>query len=239
MFGDLTSTEKLYVEPYLDAAFTRKAPGEKFSAIINPASYTCKYEFEYDDTQPGGRSSVKMKFNKIKPQKFTFDFLFDSTGVVKNASVLNISGANPFAKPASVAEQLEDFKKKIIEFKGDTHRPYYLKIHWGTLLFKGVLNQIDIEYKVFTTDGTPIRAVAKCSFTESIEDELREAMENRQSPDITHERIFAETDRIDRMAERIYARNEFYIDVATFNELDGFRYIKPGSRLYFPPLEKQ
>src|SRR5690606_25891987 len=228
MFGDLTSAEKLYVEPYLDAAFTRKAPGEKFRALINPASYTCKYVFEYDDTQAGGRSSVKMKFNKIKPQKFTFDFLFDSTGVVKNASVLNISVANPFAKPACVAEQLEDFKKKIIEFKGDTHRPYYLKIHWGTLLFKGVLNQIDIEYKVFTTDGTPIRAVAKCSFTESIEDNLREAIENKQSPDITHERIFTEAERIDRIAGQIYNRQECYIGVAAFNELDSFRKIKPG-----------
>ncbi|GGG77911.1 peptidoglycan-binding protein [Parapedobacter pyrenivorans] len=238
MFGDLTSAEKLYVEPYIDAAFTRKAPGDKFSALINPATYTCKYEFEYDDTQAGGKSSVQLKFNKIKPQKFTFDFLFDSTGVVKNASVLNISVANPFAKPVSVAEQIEDFKKKIIEFKGTTHRPYYLKIHWGTLLFKGVLNQIDIEYKVFTTDGTPIRAVAKCSFTESIEDDLREALENKQSPDITHERIFTGAERIDRMTGQIYARDTCYIAVASFNELDGFRKITPGTKLYFPPLEK-
>lgn len=238
MFGDLTSAEKLYVEPYVDAAFSQRAPGEKFSALINPATYTCKYEFEYDDTQAGGKSSVQLKFNKIKPQKFTFDFLFDSTGVVKNASVLNVSIANPFAKPVSVAEQVEDFKKKIIEFKGTTHRPYYLKIHWGTLIFKGVLNQIDIEYKVFTTDGTPIRAVAKCSFTESIEDHLREAIENRQSPDITHERIFTGTDRIDRMAGQIYERDTCYMDVAAFNELDGFRQIKPGTKLYFPPLEK-
>src|SRR3546814_19360438 len=109
--------------------------------------------------------------------------------------MLNISVANPFAQPASVAEHIEDFKKKIIDFKGDIHRPYYLKIHWGTLLFKGVLTQIDIEYKVFTTDGTPIRAVAKCSFTESIEDHLREAIENKQSPDITHERTFTAAER--------------------------------------------
>ena len=238
MFGDLTSAEKLYVEPYLDAAFKQKALGDKFSALINPATYTCKYEFEYDDTQAGGKSSVKMKFNKIKPQKFTFDFLFDSTGVVKNASILNVSVANPFAKPTSVAEQIEEFKKKIIEFKGKTHRPYYLKIHWGTLLFKGVLNQLDIEYKVFTADGTPIRAIAKCSFTESIEDELREAIEDKKSPDITHERIFLETERIDRMAHQIYGRNEYYIAVAEFNGLDSFRSIKPGSKLYFPPLQK-
>ncbi|WP_262248799.1 CIS tube protein [Parapedobacter soli] len=238
MFGDLTSAEKLYIEPYLDAAFARKAPGEKFSALINPATYTCKYEFEYDDTQAGGKSSVKMKFNKIKPQKFTFDFLFDSTGVVKNASVLNVSVTNPFAEPASVAEQIEDFKKKIIEFKGDTHRPYYLKIHWGTLLFKGVLTQIDIEYKVFTPDGTPIRAVAKCSFTESIEDSLREAKENRQSADITHERVFTGTERLDRLSTEIYGRDEYYIAIAAFNKLDGFRKIRPGTTLLFPPLEK-
>jgi len=238
IFGDLTSAEKLYIEPYADAAFTQKVPDGKFSALINPATYTCKYEFEYDDTQASGKSSVQLKFNKIKPQKFTFDFLFDGTGVVKNASVLNLSVTNPFAKPSSVAEQIEEFKRKIIEFKGDKHRPYYLKIHWGTLLFKGVLNQIDIEYKVFGTDGAPLRAVARCSFTESIEDSLREAMENRQSADITHERLFTATDRFDRMAGAIYDRQDLYIDVAAFNELDGFRKIDAGTTLYFPPLTK-
>ncbi|WP_257670738.1 CIS tube protein [Parapedobacter tibetensis] len=238
MFGNTTQFEKLYVQPYLDAAFSKEAPEQKFSALINPATYSCKYEFEYDDTQAGGTSSVQMKFNKIKPQQFNFDFVFDGTGVVKEASILSLSIANPFEKPATVTDQIDDFKKKIIDFKGDKHRPYYLKIHWGTLLFKGVLNQIDIEFKVFGLDGAPIRAIARCAFTGSIEESLRKALEDKQSPDITHERLFGASDRIDRMAGNIYEDDQYYIDVAQFNALDSFRKIKPGTRLYFPPLAK-
>jgi hypothetical protein len=66
----------------------------------------------------------------------------------------------------------------------------------------------------------------------------RAAEENRESPDITHERIFKGTDRIDLLTEKIYERDIHYINVAGFNSLDSFRNIKTGSKIFFPPLAK-
>ncbi|GAA0879210.1 hypothetical protein GCM10009119_21780 [Algoriphagus jejuensis] len=231
-------TEKLYVQAYSDSEYKKPVPDNKFSALINPASYSVSYRFEFDSTQAPGTSGVNMKFNRIMPGDFNFDFLFDATGVIKDMSVLSLGIANPFEKPGTVTEQIEIFKQKIIDYQSDKHRPYYLKIHWGELLFKGVLKQMDIEYKVFTPDGKPIRAIAKCQFAESIADVERAAEENRESADITHERIFGGSDRLDRMTEKIYEKDIHYINVAGFNSLDSFRNIKSGSKIYFPPLAK-
>ncbi|MEB2773752.1 LysM peptidoglycan-binding domain-containing protein [Algoriphagus sp. D3-2-R+10] len=230
--------EKLYVQAYSDAEFENPVPENKFSALINPASYNVSYKFEFDATQAPGTSGANMKFNRILPGDFNFDFLFDGTGVVKDMSVLSLGIANPFEKPGTVTEQIEAFKQKIIDYQSDKHRPYYLKIHWGELLFKGVLKQMDIEYKVFAPDGKPIRAIAKCQFAESIADVERTAREGNESPDITHERIFGGTDRLDRMTEKIYEKDSHYINVAGFNSLDSFRNIPTGSKIYFPPLAK-
>lgn len=230
--------EKLYVQAYSDAEFKKPVPDNKFSALVNPAAYSVSYKFEFDATQAPGTSGANMKFNRILPGDFNFDFLFDATGVVKDLSVLSLGIANPFEKPANVTEQIESFKHKIIDYQSDKHRPYYLKIHWGELLFKGVLKQMDIEYKVFAPDGKPIRAIAKCQFAESIADVERAAEENRESADITHERIFGSTDRLDRLAENVYENDAHYVHVASFNALDSFRNIPPGLKIYFPPLSK-
>lgn len=230
--------EKLYVQAYSDAEFQNPVPDNKFSALINPATYKVSYRYEFDSSQAPGTSAANLRFNRILPQDFNFDFLFDATGVVKDMSVLSLGIANPFEKPATVTDQIESFKQKIINYQSDQHRPYYLKIHWGELLFKGVLKQMDIEYKVFAPDGKPIRAVTKCQFYGSVDDNTRALQENRQSPDITHERIFKTTDRIDRMSESIYEKDSHYIHIAEVNGLDSFRNITPGSKLFFPPLSK-
>ncbi len=229
--------EKLKIQSYSDKGFSSPV-GNAFEVTINPETYTTRHRIEFSDTQAPGTSMPVLKFNKITAQEISFDFLFDSTGVIKEASALNIAVANPFEKPKSVADEIDAFRKNIIEYRKEIHRPYYLKIHWGTLLFKCVLINLDIEYKLFKPDGTPIRAVAKCTFKGTIEEDLRKALENKQSPDVTHERIVKAGDRLSLMTHNIYKQQQYLLPVAAFNQLDGFRKIKSGTKIYFPPVEK-
>ena len=229
--------EKLYIQPYLDAEYNNPK-GEKFEALINPETYTYKCKIDFCETQAPGTSGVALKFNKIPPQDYSFDFLFDGTGVFKGASVLDLAIANPAASPKNVSEQVDNFKLKVFEYQSETHRPNFLKIVWGTLLFKGVLISMDIEYKLFKPDGTPIRAIAKCTFRGTVTEELRVAKESPQSSDITHERIITASDKLAFMTHKIYNNQNYYTDVAGFNKLDGFRKIRSGEKIYFPQIEK-
>jgi hypothetical protein len=221
---DLAKLEKLYIVPYSDPEYNLIA-GAPFFTLMNPETYTYRYKIEFCETQAPGTSGVALKFNKMPPQEFNFDFLFDGTGVVDSS-------------PVPVPQQLDIFRNGILKYQGNIHRPYYLKIHWGTLLFKGVLTSMDIEFKLFKPDGSPVRAIAKCAFKGTVEENLRVALENPMSPDISHERKVTANDRLPLMTKKIYNDNKYYIDVAKHNRLDGFRNIQPGIRILFPPTEE-
>src|SRR3954468_14854492 len=180
----LAKFDRMKIQPYSDKEF-KDAVGKAFEVTINPETYTTRHKIEFCETQAPGTSMPFLKFNKIAAQEISFDFLFDSTGVKKDPSPISIGLVNPLKKTKSVADDIDEFRKKIIEYKSDVHRPYFLKIMWGTLLFKCVLTNLDIEYKLFKPDGTPIRAIAKCTFKGTIEEDLRTALQNNQSPDIT------------------------------------------------------
>jgi hypothetical protein len=231
--------EKLRIESYKDEKYSQnqKLPGI-FHALINPETYTTRHRIEFCDTQAPGRSMPVLKFNKVLAQEISFDFLFDSTGVAEAASIAGLSNPAIAPKAKAITDQINDFNKRVLHYEGEIHRPYHLKIYWGTLLFKGVLTSIDIEYKLFNTDGSPMRAIAKCGFKGTIDEELVLRIEKKSSPDVTHERVMKESDRLDLMTKNIYNDQQYIQQVAEFNRLDSFRNIKPGTKIYFPSIEK-
>lgn len=234
MLGKL---DKMKLQAYADEAFSDKK-GDAFTVLVNPESYTIKYRVDHTESQGQGTSHPQLHFNKILAQDIHFDFIFDSTGVVADASILNIGLINPFAETANVIDQIEQFKQLMLYYQSETHRPNFVALQWGTLLFKGQMTSMDIDYKLFKPDGTPIRAMARVDFRGFIEEDLRVAMENSLSPDITHQRIFNANDRFDLLVNTIYKSPDYYIDVAKANGLSGFRKIAKGTRLFFPPVEK-
>lgn len=227
-FGHL---EKLRIESYKDAELKEKA-GETFHALLNPETYTIRDTIEYSDIQAPGRSMPVLKFNKMPAQEMNFDFLFDSTGVVTSPNNVNDASTR---KPVTI--EIDQFKKGVYQYEGEIHRPYYLKIFWGTLIFKGVMTSVEIQYNLFHPDGSPIRAIAKCQFRGTIDEPLLRRIENRSSPDLTHERIVKKSDRLDLMTHKIYSDQHYLLQVAAFNKLDGFRKINTGTKIFFPPIE--
>lgn len=226
--------QKLIIMPFKDPAYLKPA-FKPYRTLVNPETYNYKYKTEYCETQGAGSSGTALKFNKTLPQEFNFDFLFDGTGAMKSEQGFS---ADIPGSLLNVSLQVEEFKQTVFEYNGETHRPWYLVILWGTLIFKGVLTSMDIEYKLFSPDGMPLRAIARCSFKGSIEDILRIARDNPMSPDITHERTFTSSDKLPLMTDNIYGDQQYYIDIARANGLDGFRNIKAGTLLYFIPIEK-
>lgn len=97
---------------------------------------------------------------------------------------------------------------------------------------------MDITFKLFKPDGTPLRATAKAKFKGFVEDNLRIAQENNSSPDLTHVRIVKEGDTLPLMTHRIYGDSKYYLEVAKANQISNFRKLKVGQQIFFPPIEK-
>ncbi len=220
--------EKLKIVAYSDPEFNNEVDDGEFSTLLNPEKYTFHYKIEQNDDQAAGTSTVSPRFNKQLPETLELDFVFDRSGV--------ISGYE--STEDGIIDDVEKFKKVILNYDGENHKPNYLIISWGSLLFKGSLTEMDIEFKIFKPDGTPIRAIAKGKFQGFVEDNLRVAKENNQSPDLTHQRIVKAGDTLPLMSYKIYGDSKYYIDVARINNITNFRKLKIGQKIFFPPLKK-
>lgn len=220
--------EKLKIVAYSDPEFNNEVDDGEFSTLLNPEKYTFHYKIEQNDDQAAGTSTVSPRFNKQLPETLELDFVFDRSGV--------ISGYE--STEDGIIDDIEKFKKVILNYDGENHKPNYLIISWGSLLFKGSLTEMDIEFKIFKPDGTPIRALAKGKFQGFVEDNLRVAKENNQSPDLTHQRIVKAGDTLPLMSYKIYGDSKYYIDVARINNITNFRKLKIGQKIFFPPLKK-
>lgn len=199
-----------------------------FEALINPETYTLDYKLQFSKGGQGqGSSGKQLKYEYTEPAELTFEFLFDNTGIIDG-------------KPRdSIAKDIEDFKKLVIEYKGDAHEPRHFKLVWGqNSIFKGRVMEVNLTYKMFKPDGTPIRAIAKVKFKSSIEEEQRAAKEDKKSPDLTHIHKVKAGDTLPLLCDRIYGDPKYYLQVSAVNGLNNFRFLPPGLELVFPPVNK-
>lgn len=226
MSGELT---KLKIKAYRDEKFSQEVADGEFNTLLNPENYRINYRIEQDETQAQGTSAVAPRFNKALPEDLQLDFIFDRSGVINGYEDTSGEG---------IIDDIEKFKKVIFDYNGEEHKPNYLVISWGTLLFKGSLSEMEITFKLFKPDGTPVRASARATFKGFVEDDLRIARENNNSPDLTHVRIVKEGDTLPLMTFRIYGDSKYYLEVAKVNKLVNFRKLTPGQQIFFPPIGK-
>lgn len=221
--------EKLKVIAYSDPQFNNKVGDGEFATLLNPDKYVYQYKIEQNEQQASGTSAAAPKFNKKLPEVLQIDFVFDRTGIIPERA----------RTEDGIIDDLEHFKKVVLDYNGDEHKPNYVMISWGSLLFKGSLVEMSVEFKLFRSDGTPLRAIAKAKFKGFVEDDLRVAKENKNSPDLTHYRVVRAGETLPLMAYRIYGDSSYYLAVAKANGLSNFRNLQPGQEIYFPPIQKQ
>ena len=197
----------------------------RYTVMFNPNTIAVKLQVDRDGTQADGETSAPMNFKRIKPQDYQFEFVIDGTG------------ANGEDKK-DVPVEVEKFLKVIYNYQGNEHKPNYLKVLYGSVLLKCVLKSVDITYNLFTPNAKPLRAKVNANFTSCLDQDLSEMINNRSSPDLTHIRKMKRSDKVVSMANEIYKKNTYYLEVARANQLDTFRNTPEGTEIYFPPISK-
>ena len=221
--ADRGTLERLVIKAYEKPDFSGSPVGQ-FEAYVNPNEITLSYEMEWDAAQGAGTTGSRMNFKKMKPGDLSLTFFIDGTG------------AN--GRKVVTQDEVEKFQT-VTGYNGNIHRPNYLKLVWGTLQIKRcVLKSASIAYKLFKSDGVPLRAVISATFTDTSDDQTRVALAQDQSPDLTHVRLIKAGDTLPALCNEVYGDPLRYLQVADANHLDDFRRLVPGMRVVFPPLEK-
>ncbi|MBU3660681.1 MAG: LysM peptidoglycan-binding domain-containing protein [Flavobacteriales bacterium] len=242
------SLSKLQIKAYSDPEFqnevTNLPGGNDFVTLVNPEKYSSVFKVGYNNDQPQGSSKIDLKYTRTLPEDLELEFLFDRTGIFKDYPETNLTSSlennnnAKTAKETGVDADLVKFKAIVLNYNGTEHKPNYLKIIWGSLLFEGVLTDLNVEYKLFGSDGKPLRAIAKAKFKTFTAAAKQIAEENKNSPDLTHARVVIEGDTLPLMTSRVYGDSKYYLEVARVNKLTSFRKLVAGQQIIFPPIQK-
>jgi hypothetical protein len=217
--------ERLEVRAHQKPDYSDKpGPDRTFVAYVNPAEITYAFEAEYEAQSGAGTTTSRQNFKRMKPGDLSLSFFIDGTG------------AN--GRLVKVEDEIAQFHA-VAGYNGEIHRPNYLLVAYGKVPPRRcVLKSASIVYKLFQSDGVPLRAIITATFTENADDTTRVATAQDHSADLTHVRLVKAGDSLPRLCEEIYGEPRMYLEVARANGLDNFRALATGMRLAFPPLEK-
>lgn len=215
--------KKLRIEAFASPDYSGSPKGS-FDVMFNPSTYAVKYAVEYEEDQGKGTSGLPQKYKQTKPLDFSLDFTLDGTGAS--------------AESKEVIEEVRHFLSVVHTYDGEIHRPPYLKVAWGSLLFNCVFKGANVKYTLFKPNGEPLRANISASFVGSVDDTKRAAEERASSPDLARYHVVTEYDTLPLLAHRHYGDMRHYLEVARINALDDFRNLTVGQRLLFPPVDK-
>lgn len=238
MFDFLNSgkLEKIKINGYED--INHGGEVKVFEAFINPDEFTVNYSSNIDHTPVPGQTTTAGNFLSSAPMELTLKFYIDGT---KASGLLKGSDGSEI----NVAKKINEFYAAC-GYNPNRHRPRYVEIIWGKLsllrfdpeVFNGCLKSASINYKLFNADGTPLRAIINATFVESIPATQSESGTKASSPDLTHVRVVNEGDTLPAMTQKIYGDFSYYLEVAKANGLTDFRKLKPGTKIFFPPFDK-
>jgi len=231
MADNSKSLSKLVIHSFEKNDFKEEDKDKLFTTPINPESFTKNYKVELDTTRGHGQSNTNPQYKSSAPQELRIEFVLDGTKTLE--------GYVDEYKNMDVHDQLDKLLKCVYDIAGETHRPRFLNVQWGSEInFNCVLQSLDINHTLFNPNGSPLRAKITASFIHYVSPEERAKGNQNHSPDLTHYRKFNQGDRLDLMTYKIYDNSNYFLQVGKVNGLSSVRNIKPGTEIYLPPLDK-
>jgi hypothetical protein len=218
--------EKLQIQAFSDAACTSKVSGP-IKAFINPESYSRDCTITYKDAKVIGNPKATKVFVGMGQDTLSLNNLIvDGTGIVSLGNYQNVDA------------YIKAFTDTVYRFNGSMHQANFLMITWGSLNYIGVCKSFKVRYTMFKPDGSALRAFIDLTVESSIDLKTKSKMAGLQSPDLTHFRTVKAGDTLPLMTFRIYGDSAYYLQVAQINNLKNIFALRPGDKIYFPPLKK-
>jgi hypothetical protein len=219
---------KLTIHAYEKNDFTNEV--FTFTTPINPETFTKTSHIELDTSRGHGQPGTDPRYKSSAPEELKIEFILDGTKTMEGYVDKYIS--------MEVSDQIKEFNK-CVQYEGKIHRPRFLIVHWGSeVKFPCVLSHMEINYSLFKPNGDPLRAKITATFVKYETEAAIFAANNISSPDLTHQRVTREGDRLDLMSYGIYDDSGFFLQVARINDLTSPRNLKAGIALVFPPVNK-
>ena len=147
---------------------------EELKICFNPREYTFTKVAPWAEHNINGLDAPKYEWTSGQAMLLNVELFFDA---------YELEGAERDVR-TKWTDTLETFQL----VNPDKHRPPILLFNWGKKLnFKCLLKNLSIRFVMFLDDGTPVRAVASCLFTEFTPPESEALVVMKESVEGAHE----------------------------------------------------
>ncbi|GAF48249.1 CIS tube protein [Rhodococcus wratislaviensis] len=212
---------------------------DEITVQFNPSSLSFdKPNHTADITIPGLDSPLK-QFVRGGTETASVELFFDTTE----------SGTGPGATSVTT---LTDAFYGLVKIDPKTHAAPICSFIWGEKFpgdrlperygnqrrteFSCVVTDVKQDYKLFSPDGTPLRAVLTLKLDEYVPLHRQIAQLNLQSADHTRSHLLAHGETLALVSWQYLHNTRDWRHIATANGIDDPRRLQPGTALTIPPL---
>lgn len=195
---------------------------------FNPTQYTLSKSNSWSTTKVVGSNVPKLEFSSGGATSLSLELLFDT--YEKGTDVRDQT--NKIFELAKISDKTKDQTTGVA-------RPPRVMFSWGkTFNFPAVVTSLSINYTLFLSDGTPVRAKVSLSLQES-EDSEKKSGQNPTTRGMLGHKIYIVKpgETIAWIAYQEYGDSSEWRQIAEANNLDNPRDLKPGQPLAIRPLE--
>jgi nucleoid-associated protein YgaU len=208
--------------------FDPSNPDTTIVAMFNPDKLTVARSVQWQNQSAAKRDNPEMQFTGADPATLTVELLFDTYDTPL-----------PERAKQSVRDAYTDRLTHLttVEQHGDKHRPPVCRLQWGSqgIFFQAVLQQLQIQFTMFTAGGTPVRATASCTFKQWMANTEDLQNQNLMSSDIAKVWVVKHGQSLPTIAAAEYGDPRAWPIIAEENGVDNPLALAPGTRLVLPP----
>ena len=195
---------------------------DKTTVKFNPKEYTFEKSSPWAEHNVQGLDAPAQEWTAGNPMRLAVELFFD---------VYEEKGS------ARDVRLYTDKIEEMAHVNPDKHRPPLLLFCWGKKLqFRCFLTRLSQRFTLFLDDGTPVRAVLNCTFTEFTPPEEQLKGKPRHSPDHTKRRVVKQGDTLSWIAGKEYGNPAEWRIIADANRIEDPMNLTPGQELLIPPL---
>jgi len=189
---------------------------KKFDVLFNPTQYSLAKANTIAEAAIPGLGSPILQYVHGNVRTLNMDLFFDTYEERTDVS--------------SETKKVYD----LLAIEASTHAPPICDIRWGSFNFTGVLEQVNGQFTLFLSDGTPVRATLSVAIKEYIDVDTLVRVNPTQSSDHRKRRVVLCGERIDTIAAEEYGDPDKWRVIADANNLADPAVLHPGDSLIMP-----
>lgn len=204
--------------------------GNTIQCLFNPAELTITRATQWEPTKGPGKNAPKLRFKQGQSGVMTMALTLDTT-----------DSGEPVTNHTSALLELTKVDSSVqgANESNNSARPPWCEFHWGDFhSFKAVVENLQIKFTYFSSDGVPLRAQATLSLKQ-FEDTDTPGLQNPTSgtphPHKVHHVVAGET--LDRIAATHYGDSSRWRLLADANAVLDPLELQAGAPLLVPDLE--